>query len=90
MKTKFGAITQPRISKILAKQYKNVIIINVLWDNKNPKKVFKVLSCFIYEIFSNYVCIDYWASEFFKSELPVGSVGVYKHEENVMTKYLEL
>ena len=48
---------------------------------KNPKQFFKVLSFVIYKIFSNYVCIEYFAFESKKlSELPVGSGGVYKHE----------
>ena len=54
---------------------------------KNPKKAFKVLSCVIYKTISNYVCIDYLASESKKlSEPPVGSGGGYKHEEKVMKK----
>ena len=39
------------------------LFYNVLWDKKNPKKVFKVLSCVIYKIIRNYVYIDYLASE---------------------------
>ena len=39
-----------------------------------------MLSCVIYTIISNYVCIDYLASESKKlSELPLGSGGGYKH-----------
>ena len=64
MKNTFGAIIQPHISKILSKkQKKTVSIINVLQDKKNPKNVFKVLSCVIYTIINNYVCIDYLVSE---------------------------
>ena len=43
MNTTFGPITQPCIRATLAKN-KSVSIINVLWDKKNPKKAFKVLS----------------------------------------------
>ena len=56
---------------------------------KNCKKVFKVLSCVIYTIISNYVCIDYLASEWKTlSEVIVGSVGGYKHEEKSYDKIL--
>ena len=34
MRTTFGAIIQPHISKILEKKWKSVNIINVLLDNK--------------------------------------------------------
>ena len=44
------------------------------------KKKFKVLSCVIYTIIKNYVCIDYLGSEREKlSELSLGSGGSYKH-----------
>ena len=50
-----------------------------------------MLSCVIYTIISNYVCIDYLASESKKlSELPVGSGGGYKHEEKRYDKILEI
>ena len=56
---------------------------------KNPRKVFKVLSCVTYTIISNYVCIDYLASEYKKiSELRAGSGGGYKHEEKSYDKIL--
>ena len=62
--TTFVAITQPHISKILAKT--NIIVLPLLMiyeTRKYPKKVFRVLSCVIYTIIRNYVCIDYLASE---------------------------
>ena len=40
MKTTFGAITQPHISKILAKKNKSVSIINVLRDKKKLLRKF--------------------------------------------------
>ena len=47
---------------------------------KSPKKAFKVLSCVIYTIINNYVCIDYLAFESkILSELPVDSGGGFKH-----------
>ena len=59
--------------------------------DKKPKKSFKVLSCAIYIIISNYVCIDYLGSEeFFLSELGLSSDGCFKHVQKVMTKYSEL
>ena len=49
---------------------------------KNTKKSFKVLSCVIYTIINNYVCIDYLACEPKKSsELPVGSGGFYTRRQ---------
>ena len=58
---------------------------------KNPKKFFKVLSCAIYTILSNYVCIDYLASELKTlSVLRVGSGGGYKHEEKNYDTILEI
>ena len=46
---------------------------------KNSKKAFKVLSCVIYKITSNYVCIDLACEYKFLSELPVGTGGGFKH-----------
>ena len=55
----------------------------------NPEKVFKVLSCAIYTIIRNYVCIDYLASEYKKIiELGLVSGGGYKHEEKSYDKIL--
>ena len=48
-----------------------------------------MLSCVIYTIIRNYVCIHYLASESKKiSELSVGSGGGYKHEEKGNGKIL--
>ena len=64
MKTTFGSITQTHISKISAKQNTRMLAISIFYETrKNPKKVFKVFSCVIYIIISNYVCIDYLSSE---------------------------
>ena len=53
----------------------------------NPKNVFKVLSCVIYTIIINYVCIDYLASELkINSELPVSYGGGFKHEDRSYDK----
>ena len=60
MKTIFGSITQPHISKILSKKQTIVLALLMFYEaRKKPKKIFKVLSCVIYKIISNYVCIDY-------------------------------
>ena len=56
---------------------------------KKPKKAFKVLSCVIYTMIRNYICIDYLACEFKKIELAVSIVGGLIRKK-VMTKYLEL
>ena len=42
---------------------------------KNAKKMFRGLSCVIYKIIINYVCIDYLASEKNVSELRLGPGG---------------
>ena len=58
---------------------------------KNTKKSFKVLSCVIYTIINNHVCIDYLACEQKElSEPPVGSEGGLNMETEFLTKYWEL
>ena len=89
VKNTFGTITQPHIVTILAK--KNTIVLALLTfyeTRKNPKKVFKVLSCDIYTIISNYVCIDYLACQLKNSELPVYFGGVFKHGNRSYDKIL--
>ena len=64
IKIKFGEITQPHISKVLSKQNTRVLALLMSYETrKNPKKIFIVLSCVIYTIISNYVCIDYLGYE---------------------------
>ena len=64
MKTTFFAIKKPRIRTIFAKNITKVSALLILYETiKNPNKVFKVLSCIIYKIISNYVCIEYLACE---------------------------
>ena len=81
MKTKFGAITQPHISKILLKINTWMLVLIMSYETrKNSNKSFKVFSCVIYTIINNYVCIDYLACEkYFLSEIPVGYGGFLKH-----------
>ena len=47
---------------------------------KNAYKLFRVLSCVMYTIIRNYVCIDYLGSEKSKLiNLRLGVTGRYKH-----------
>ena len=61
MKTTFGTMNQQHISKILSKTNSRVLAL-VVFYNTRPKR-FKVLSCVIYTIIRNYVCIHYFGSE---------------------------
>ena len=60
MYTTFGEITQPFIKATSEKN--NTIVLALITFNEtwadNPKKYFRVLSCVIYTIIKNYVCID--------------------------------
>ena len=62
MKATFDAITQPHTSK-KNKKTRVLALLMFYGTRKKHKKVFKVLSCVIYTIIKNYVCIDYLASE---------------------------
>ena len=61
MNTIFGEITQPHIRTTLAKNNTRVLALLLFYEKRadNPKKAFRVLSCVIYTIIGNYVCIDY-------------------------------
>ena len=62
MNTTFGEITQPHIIITLAKKNELFLALLIFYETrKNPKKVFRVLSCVIFTIISNYFCIDYLA-----------------------------
>ena len=79
MKTTFSAMTQKHTSKILSKTNTGVLALVIFYETrqKKTKKFLKLLSCVIYTIISNYVCIDYLGSERKKlSELRLGSGGV--------------
>ena len=92
MNNSFGPITQPYIRSTLEKNTTRVLALLIFYETRNsPKKDFKVLSCVIYTIIRNYVCIDYldFQSEQL-SEIPVGAGGGFKHRKKVMTKYWEL
>ena len=59
MNTTFVAITKPHIITILEQNNVKVLALLMFYETrKNPKKIFKVLSCVIYTIISNYFCID--------------------------------
>ena len=63
MYTSFGEITQPFIKPTLLKNNTSVLFLIIFYEKRayNPKKAFRVLSCDIYTIIKNYVCIDYLA-----------------------------
>ena len=56
----FGAITQPFIKKKMTKNNTNVLELLIFHETraKKPNKSFIMLSCVIYTITDNYVCID--------------------------------
>ena len=54
----------------------------------NPEKVSKVLSCVIYTIISNYVCIDYLACEKNISKIPVNTGGGLRNGNKSYEKIL--
>ena len=59
--TTFGEITKPFIKATLAKNNTSVLALIMFYEKRayNPKEYFKVLSCVIYTVIKNYVCIDY-------------------------------
>ena len=62
MNITFGPINEPFIGATSAKKKTRVLALLMFYGTrKNPKKYLKVLSCFIYTIFNNYVSIDYVA-----------------------------
>ena len=65
MKNTFSTTTQSHISKILLKPDTRVLSLVMFYETRktNTNKMFKVLSCVIYTIIINYVCIGYLVSE---------------------------
>ena len=65
MYTTFGEITQPFIKSTLAKKNTSVVALIVFYDTRAdyPNKTFRVLSCVIYNITKNHVCIGYLACQ---------------------------
>ena len=68
MYTTLGEITQPFIKSTLANNNNIVLALIMLYETRadNPKKAFRLLSCVIYTIINNYVCIDYLACQYKK------------------------
>ena len=60
MKKTFGAIRQLFIRAKLLKKKTRVLALIMFYDTRayNPEKYFSVLSCVIYTIIKNHVCID--------------------------------
>ena len=83
MNTIFGEITQPHNRTTLEKKNTRVLALLLFYQTtQNPKKSFRVLSFFIYTIFSKYVFIEYLACEQkMLSELPVNTGGDFKHKK---------
>ena len=62
--TTFGPIKQPHIKAKPSKKKTRVLVLLIFYETrKNHKKAFKVLSCVIYTIINNYICIDYLACD---------------------------
>ena len=68
MHTTFGEITQPFIKSTLSQNNTSVLALTIFYKtiSDNPKKDFRVLSCVIYTMIKNYVCIDCIACPFKK------------------------
>ena len=61
----------------------------MFYDTRAENIAHRVLSCVIYTIIKNYVCIDYLASQSKNlSEIPVGSGGGSKHGDKIFDKIL--
>ena len=65
MYTTFGEITFFLIKTTLSKKNTSVLALMIFYETRadNPKKYFRVLSCVIYSIIKNYVCVDYLACQ---------------------------
>ena len=66
MFTTFSEITQTFIKSKLEKKNTSVLSLIMFYETRvyNPKKYYRVLSCFIYTIIKNYVCIDYLSCQY--------------------------
>ena len=65
MNTTFYELTQPFIKTTLSKQNTSVLALIMFHEKRGEihKKYFRVLSCVIYTIIKNHVCIDYIACQ---------------------------
>ena len=59
--TIFGAITQTFIKYTSSKKNTSVLELVMFYETRLDNKLYRVLSCVIYTIIRNYVCIDYLA-----------------------------
>ena len=61
MNNTFGALTQPFIKRISSKNNTSVLQLIIFHETRwlKPNKAFRVLSCAIYAILINYLCIEY-------------------------------
>ena len=59
MNTKFFAITKPFIKATLLKKKGKFLSLVMFYDTRAENIAYRVLSCVIYKIIKNYVCIDY-------------------------------
>ena len=73
------------------KKATRVLAIFMFYETRQKKqKIFKVLSCVIYTIISNYVCIDYlvseiffkWTTSWFRWELQTSKQKLWQHIGN--------
>ena len=91
MKTKFGAITQPHISKILLKINTWMLALIMSYETRadSPKQYFRVLVFVIYTMIKNYICSDYLACQSKKlGEMTVGSRGGSKYGDKCFDRIL--
>ena len=61
MFTTFGAITQPFIKSKLLKKKTRVLSLILFYETGAKMIAYKVLSCVIYTVIKNDVCIDHLA-----------------------------
>ena len=82
----FGEITQHFIKATLSKENTSVFTLIMFYETgeENHRKYFKVLSCVIYTVIKNYVCIDYLA---FKLDSLSKYLLILDTEKNVSTEY---
>ena len=90
MYTTFREITQASIKATLSKNNTSALALIMFYYTRadNTKKYFRLLSCFIYNIIKDYVCIDPLACQSKQfGEITVGSKKGSKHGENILTEY---
>ena len=89
MLTTFGAITQLFIKAKLFKNNTRVLALLFFYETRADKIAYRVLSCAVYTIIKNYVCIDDLACQLKKlSKITVGSGRVSKHGDKSFDRIL--